>query len=109
MATLAKQTISGLTGQTVTPVAATSGGDQFANDGSTLLLVVNGGTEIDVTINSQTACDQGSDHDVVVTVGAGATKYIGPFPKARFDDGSGNVLITYEGVTSVTVAALGLV
>jgi hypothetical protein len=60
---------------------------------------------INVTINSQKACDQGFDHDIVVAVPNGGERLIGPFSD-RFADASGQVLITYSGVTSVTVAAL---
>ena len=38
-------------------------------------------------------------------VGAGAQKIIGPIP-AAFNDASGNVAVTYSGVSSVTVGAI---
>ena len=108
MATLTVQEIS-LTGLTISFAAAAGGGDQFANSGKEFLYVKNGGGgSINVTVDSQTLCDQGNDHDAVVAVGAGSEECIGPFNKGRFDDSSENVQITYSGVTSVTVAVVRL-
>lgn len=102
MATLTVQK-PGLTGAVVTLAAAAAGGDTFANDGQTMMKVTNGGVgSINVTVNSQRTCDQGSDHDIVVAVGAGVTKDIGPFDPYRF---GGMLLVTYSGVTSVSVGA----
>ncbi|UCD57872.1 MAG: hypothetical protein JSV16_01815, partial [Candidatus Hydrogenedentota bacterium] len=61
-----------------------------------------------VTVDSQTACSQGYDHNAVVSVPASGEKMIGPFPKDRFNDTAGKVQIAYSGVTSVTVAAIEL-
>src|SRR3954470_7776492 len=85
-------------------VAAAGGGDSFANNGKTVLDVANGGGgSITVTIASQRVYAQGSTHNTTVSVGAGATKRIGPFDTARYNDTSGNVQVTYSGVTTVTV------
>jgi len=108
MATLTPQVIA-LTGITPTLVAAAAGGDEFVNSGREFIHIKNGGSEITVTVNSQTACNQGSDHDVAVTVPATTgEKFIGPFPKARFNDAAGKVQITYSGVTSVTIGIVRL-
>lgn len=106
MADLTVQAVS-LTGAVITPVAAAAGGDTFSNDGRTILRVVNGGASpITATVNSLVACNQGFDHDAAVTVAAGVTKDIGPFPVARFNNSSGKAAVTYSDVTSVTVAAI---
>lgn len=63
-------------------------------------------TFVAASVNSQTPCNYGFDHDAVVAVPAGGERVIGPFPKARFNDASDKVLISYSGVTSVTVAVL---
>lgn len=109
MATLTVQP-SSMTGAVLTMAAATAGAtgaasaDDFANDGRTFLLVNNGsGGPVVVTINSATACDQGFDHDVTVTINAGAEKMIGPFTVARFGP---STTFWYDSVTSVTVAAV---
>lgn len=89
-------------------VAASSVGDTFANDGKTFLHVKNGGASpITVTIDSVAPCNYGFDHDVQVTVGAGAEQIIGPFETYRFNT-DGKVSVSYSGVTSVTVAAFRL-
>lgn len=108
MATLTVQTISH-TGLEVAPVAAAGGGDDFANDGRTMLYVVNGdASPHTVTIDSKVTCNFGSDHDVAVTVPAGESRWIGPFAPSRFNGADGLVDVSYDGVTSVTVAAVKL-
>lgn len=87
--------------------AAAAGGDTFLNDGMTVLHVKNGGgSSINVTINSVTACDQGFDHDIVVAVPNGGERLIGPLPTGRFNDTGGLASVSYSAVTSVTVAAI---
>lgn len=92
-------------------VAASAGGDQFNNlvatTERTFLRVVNGGgSPITVTIASQVLCNQGYTHDLAVSVAASGEEWIGPLSRDRFNDGNGNVQITYSGVTSVTVQAV---
>lgn len=83
-------------------LAAAANGDNFPNDGNTALVVNNGsGASINVTIPSPTLCSQGAQHDLVVAVGAGVQKSIGPFPQARF---GATVSPTYSSVTTITVA-----
>lgn len=108
MADLTVQQLA-LAGVTPTFGAAAAGGDTFTNSGRTFLVVKNGGaSSVDVTANSVTPCNQGFDHDQAIAVAAGAEKWIGPFPKTRFNDATGKVGVTYSGVTSVTVAAVEL-
>lgn len=95
------------TGLVVTYAAAAAGGDAFVNDGRTRLRVKNAGAgSINVTINSQRACNQGFDHDEVAAVAAAEERELGPFDTGRFNDSTGKVQLTYSGVTSVTVAAV---
>lgn len=106
MATLNVQRIT-LTGLSPVFVAADVAGDEFLNSGRVVLYVKNGDTlEKTVTVDSQTPCNQGFDHDVVVTVPASEERIIGPFPKNRFDDANGKVQVSYSDVTSVTVAVI---
>lgn len=106
MATLTVQQVVN-TGATPSTASAAGGGDKCAPGDNTWIEVTNGGgSSINVTVNSQTPSNYGTDEDLVVAVGAGVTKRIGPLPANRFaaaDDGL--VAITYSGVTSVTVAA----
>lgn len=89
-----------------TYVAAGAGGDTFANNGNTMLHVKNAsGGALTVTVDSQKTCDQGFDHDVVVSVPAGSERMIGPFPVSRFGR---TASVSYSGVTSLTVAAIQL-
>jgi hypothetical protein len=110
MATLTTQEIR-RTGAAITPVAAAGGGDSFTPGADTFLLVVNGsGGAITVTVATpREAFPDVAVADVAVSVPAGTTRYIGPFPAEHFaqaDDGLAD--ITYSGATSVTVAAVRL-
>ena len=110
MATLTAQDVNIVTFITPTYAAADVAGDQFANDGKTVLHFKNTNAAArNVTINSVTACDQGSDHDLVVNVPATTgDKMAGPFPVARFLNSSGFVTMTYDAVTNLTVAVLSV-
>lgn len=108
MATLTKQTVD-RDGLNATYDAAASGGDQWANGGQEVLHVKNGDTAgHTVTVASQVAAPVPgtAKSDVAVTVPAGEERFIGPFPKGNFNDANGNAQITYDAVTSVTLAVL---
>lgn len=47
-----------------------------------------------------------SKSDIQVSIPAGEDRFIGPFPKAAFNDGAGKVQVTYSATTSVEIAAL---
>ena len=109
MATLTSQEINH-TGVFATYVAATGGGDQFANDGRHFVFIKNGHSSPQtVTANSQSLCDQGADHDIAVAVTNAEDRMIGPFPPSRFNDSSGFVQLTYSAVTLLTIAIMHLV
>jgi hypothetical protein len=76
----------------------------FYNDGHTLFIVKNAsGAPITCTIDSVALCNQGVDHDIVVTVTNAQEREIGPLDPARFNDGGSNVKMTFSAVVSVTV------
>lgn len=120
MANLTKQDII-LTG--LNPVFASAGGggsgagtdEILDNDGKTLLYVKNDNAgSIDVTITSEvtskTIVGYGdvTFSDVVVSIPAGEERVIGPIPKTRFNDANGEVTVSYDEISSVTIAALRL-
>lgn len=102
MATLAVQSMS-TAGVAPTYAAATSGGDQFSNDGKTFLHVKASAAPVTVTIASQVTCNQGSTHNKTVVVSSTGEQMIGPFDVNRYNDTSGRVQATYSQVTGVTV------
>ena len=108
MATLAIQQASP-SGLALSAAAAAGGGDQYPNNGKTLLKVINGdGSSINVTITPSNTVNGYTIAPIVVAVAGGATKYLGPYDPAYFNNSSGRVAVTYSAVTSVTVAALSL-
>jgi hypothetical protein len=109
MATLAVDDITSAGSVPAALVAASGGGDQFQNDGKTILTITNGsGAPITVTVVSQVACNQGTIHPNTIVVAAGATKRAGPFDPQRFNDGAGYCQLTYSVVTSLTVGVASL-
>jgi len=96
------------TGLKPTFQAADAAGDQVPVGSNRFLYVKNGGaSEITVTLKSQKPCDQGTVHDIPVTVPAGEDRLIG-FERDpdRFANSNGRAKFSYSNVTSVTVAAL---
>jgi len=97
-------------------VAAAGGGDTFSNDANvrTLLFVKNAsGGAITVTATAQvtskdvTGVGGMTKGNIVHSVPAGGESLIGPFTRA-FNNASGQVVITYSGVTSLTVGPVVL-
>lgn len=98
-----------LAGLVFAGAAAAGGGDSFANTGIEFFYANNAsGGAITITFDSPNTCNfnvaANAAHDDAVVVSAGTAQIIGPFPPGRFNDGSGNVQVTYSGVTSLTVA-----
>lgn len=105
MALIATQSVV-LTGLLPT-FAAAANTDTIPADGRTVLWVVNGSVgSINVTIVSPQTVSGLAVDDVVVAVGAGAQKLIGPFPRATFGDVNGEAGIDYSATATITRAAL---
>ena len=116
MATITPQSATPA-GVALTFAAAGGSGDLVQNNKlRTVVLVKNGsGAPINVTVAAvqtqrpadgnfpaQTVADQ------VVSVAAGATAALGPFP-AAFNNSSGQLAVSYSATTTVTVAALEVI
>lgn len=97
-------------GNDLAGVAAGAGGDTFINSGQEIFVVKNGsGAPITVTFVTPTTVDNLAVSDLAVTVAAGATRSVGPFPPAWYNDTAqpgGVVSVTYSSVTTVTVGVL---
>lgn len=90
--TVSQVTIAGIADAAL--VASAAGGDQFINNGKTMLRLRNSAaTAGTVTINSLVNCDQGEDHDVVISVN-NEYKLVGPFPMDQFNNATGYCAIT---------------
>lgn len=104
MAALAVQSMRSLSaGLDPTLQAADVAGDTFVNDGRTFVHAENSDVAArTITIPSNAPCDQGFDHDAVVTIPAGGARIFGPFDINRFGQ---TVAMSYDAVTGLTVAA----
>lgn len=100
--------IAGLTAGLEPTLTGCTSPDYFVNDGRIFIYLFAGATQAIATVDSVKPCDQGVDHNVVVTVPATEYRMIGPFPTDRFNDANGKVKITYDNVTTITVAAIRL-
>lgn len=108
MAALVPTQIS-MAGGVDTLAAAAGGGDTFLNDGRCEFEVNNGsGAPITVTFVAQSKVQGLTITNPAVAVAAGARRKFGPFPPEIFNDASGNVSVTYSGVTSLTVGVFRL-
>ena len=109
MSSLTVQNIS-LDGLKPSFAAAAEDGDTFVNNGRTFLHVKNDDTDAvrTVTINSLVDCNQGHDHNIVVEVPKDEERIIGPFSPSRFNSNTGEVSVTYDDESDVTVAVISL-
>lgn len=106
MAELTAQDVS-IDGVELTYDAADVNGDSFPNNGHTLVEFKNDDTsDKTVTIDSAKPCNYGFDHDVSITVTAGTTKTVGPFERTRFNKTGSLVDVSYDDVTSLSVAVI---
>jgi hypothetical protein len=103
MATLAVLTPN-LGDQDLSPVAVAAGGDQFLNDGRTILYFKNTNAS-DRTITIVTSGTVGglAIADVTLVISQNEEKAIGPFEPRYFNDANGYVQLTYSADAGLTV------
>ena len=110
MAALATQSMAYPSSNSPTYAAAAGGGDTLKGGDNVRLLVRNGGgAPITVTIPAYpTTTDYGAAiPGLVVSVPAAGEKWIGPLNGSKYTNpATGNVEVTYSGVTTVTVAVI---
>jgi hypothetical protein len=110
------QTLTYGSAAALTLAAADAAGNTFKQTRNGLLVFVRngGGSSITVTI-APVATAKPADSElpaitvpsITLAVAAAATAVLGPFPTSHVDT-SGDVNVTYSGVTSVTVGAIQL-
>src|SRR5512139_1264127 len=109
MATLSVQTIA-LAGITPTFAAVAAGGDEFPNDGSTYVEIVNssGANSYTVTFTTPATVEGVAVENPTVTVGTSGRKKIGPFKASVFNNSSGRVAVGYTGSAPATDLTIGV-
>lgn len=106
MATLTVQSYN-RSGITPTYGAAASGGDEFVNTGVEFIHIKNGDASPKVlTIVTQNVSDGLAVADRTITVPATSEKMLGPFPISVYNDSAAKVQLTYDAVSSVTIAVI---
>ncbi len=97
------------TGFLSAPTAAETDGNSWNNTGKEILHVINGATDVLVTINTPRGPDGQDVTERVVTVSASSNQYLGPFPPETFNQrgSAGDVVhVDYDVITNVTVEVL---
>ncbi len=109
MATLTAQQIDSA-GIAPTYAGAAAGGDEFAHAADVFLHVKNSDTSAHTaSVVSQFDASPGiAAADLDIAVPAGEERIAGPFNGRVFANADGNVELTYDAVTGVTVAVLKL-
>jgi hypothetical protein len=93
---------------TTSAVAASGGGDKFANTGAELFFIKNGGgapITLTLTFGPGAVVDGQTPSNRTVSVPAGDSMVVGPFSTTIYNDSQGFMNFSYSAVTSVTVAA----
>ena len=89
--------------------AANADGSYVPNDGKVMLIGKNGDVGAHtVTVTPTAAIPGGTVAGNAVTVGAGAEFALGPYPPEFYNNALGQLLVTFDAVTSVTIAAVHL-
>ena len=101
------------TGGAATYVSANGEGDTADNNGNMFLHIKNGGGgAITATITALTTSVESGMYgelrksNSATILDAGTEAFVGGFAPAAFNDGNGEIAITYTAVTSLTIAAL---
>lgn len=90
-------------------VACAGGGDSFPNTGSQFVVITNGsGAPITLSEVIQAAIDGQTPSPRTVSLAAGKTYILGPYPIATYNDGNARMNFTYSGVTSLTIGVFQL-
>jgi hypothetical protein len=109
MATLLTVSDISRTGLALAPAAPDVAGNLLPNTGKEFLALVNaGGVARTVSAAVVRQVDGITPAAKSISVPAGATRLWGPFPAADYNDASGQVLVTYDAITSLTVQAVRL-
>lgn len=88
---------------------STSNNYKIRNDGRMFIRIVNGsGGSVVVTIVTQKQVGGNAVVDRAVTVLTVTEQNIGPFPPSIYNDSNGDIDVSFDVITSVTIAALHL-
>lgn len=106
MATITAQTPA-RSANPITFSNAEAGGDKFLNTGREYLIIRNaGGSPVNVTVTTPVTTDGLAVSDRVIAIGAGATHFLGPWPKGVYNDGDNFVNLAWETHTDMSLAVI---
>jgi hypothetical protein len=98
------------TGLAYAPAAANADGHLLPNTGKEFLAIVNADSGAHVVSAAIVRTVDGvTPAAKTLSVPAGATRLWGPFAREDYNNGAGQVAISFDGVTGVTVQAVRLV
>lgn len=99
---LLPEAVGSPTGTATAPRTPVSGDTIVPGDDVQLVVFNGSGAPITVTVVATKACNQGSLHDSVSSVAAGATKMIGPIDRRYASNSTGLATVNYSATASVT-------
>ncbi len=91
--------------------AASAAGDTCLNKKRVILKITHGGAgSRKVTIEAQRAvCGEKELHDIEIEMGAGETKYAGPFDRYVYNNADNQIELEYDDHSDLTIGALEVV
>lgn len=108
--TAQKMLRSGITPTAATLVDVSLGNQVYLLTDGVFLRLNNpaAATDLTMTVTDQFTNPQGYTNDLSVLVPRGGTRYVGPFIKSRWANGSGYMQMTYVGSTTTAIEVFRL-
>ena len=85
---------------------AANNGDLFANTGREYLIAITGGLQRIITVATPYLLDGKAVGPRTITVPANSYVIAGPFPPVYHNNGSGQVVLTYDTTAGITVGVI---
>ena len=97
-------------GTSYTPSTPAAGGNNFANDGTCVLIIQAVSNPVVITVTGQALAYDGAAHNQAsVSVTSGKTCVMGPFPRCDFNDTAGLVHFTSSETTTTLIGVASCV
>ncbi len=87
--------------------ACAAGGDTYPNTGQEIAIITNNSVgTITVTVATPNKLDGHDIADRTVAIAPSTTEVLGPYPPGTYNNASGQVALTYTGVTTLFIKVL---
>ena len=94
-------------GTAYTPSTPAAGGNNFANDGTCILVIQAVTNPVVITVTGQALAYDGAAHNQAsASIAAGKTCVMGPFQRSNFNDASGLCHLTSSETTTTLIGVV---